>query len=104
MDVRLSFLKSYILLLTWFSFRGRVGDDVAIFLVQESDLVLSTRMSNLAWSGCSVSRSLIVCRTTLNENMIMVCSRLLIVIRSKDLVLRCFSVLCSIESGNCAQC
>ena len=42
-------------------------------------------------------------RIDLHENMIVGCSRLLIVIRSEDLVLRYFGVLHTIESGHCAQ-
>ena len=42
--------------------------------------------------------SLIASRTELHENMIVAHSRLLIVIRSRDFVLRYFRVLCTMDS------
>ena len=58
-----------------------VGDDVPIFLVQKSDVALSTRMSELEWVGNSMPGSMIASRTALHENMIVAHSMLLIVIR-----------------------
>ena len=49
-----------------------------------------------------VSSSLIVSRTVLHGNMIVAYSRLLIVIRSEDLVMRCFRVLGAMDSCHCA--
>ena len=47
-----------------------VGDDLAIFLVQESDVMLPTQVSDLGWGRCSVSGSLVVSRTALHESII----------------------------------
>ena len=80
-----------------------VLDDVAIFLVQESTAVLSTQMSDLWWDGCFVFGSLIASSTALFENMIVSHSRLLIMIRSRYLVLRCFRVLSLTVRANSAQ-
>ena len=80
-----------------------VGNDVSISLVQDSTMVFLTRKSDLGWGGCSVFGSMIVSRTVLHENMIVACSRLLIVIRSEDLVLRCFRVLSTMESDYCTK-
>ena len=71
-----------------------VSDDVAMFLVQESAVVLSTRMSNLGWGGCFVLSSSITSSTSLHKNMIAANSRLLILIRAGDLDVSCFIVLC----------
>ena len=81
-----------------------VGDDVAIFLVQEYAMVLSTQMSNLGQDLCSVSSFLIESRTAVHESMIVECSMLLSVIRYEDLVLRYFRFLHTIESGYCTNC
>ena len=80
-----------------------VGDDVAIFLFQECIMALSTRVSDLGSSGYSMPGSLIVPRTVLDENMILACSRLLDVIRSGDLSLRCFRVMRTMELDDCTQ-
>ena len=77
-----------------------VGDHVEILLTHEYVVVLSTRMSDLRRGGCSVSCSLISFRTAFHENVIVAHLRLLIVIRSEDLVLRCFRVLRTMESGH----
>ena len=45
-------------------------DDVDIFLAYESNVVLSTRMSDLEWSSCFVSGSLIASSTELHESVI----------------------------------
>ena len=62
-----------------------VSDDIDISLVQESVVVMSTRMSDLRWDGRDVFSSLVVSRIVLQENMIISCSRLLTVIKSRDL-------------------
>ena len=46
---------------------------------------------------------MITSRTALHENIIVAYSRLLTVIRSEDIVLRCFRFLRTMESGHCAQ-
>ena len=48
--------------------------------------------------------SLITSRKAVQENKIVECSRLLIVINSGDLVLRCFRVLLQIKGCYAAQC
>ena len=62
-----------------------VSDDIDISLVQESVVVMSTRMNDLRWDGRDVFSSLVVSRIVLQENMIISCSRLLTVIKSRDL-------------------
>ena len=127
MDDRLSLLKLNVLSATYLFLPGRwalsrpsffimrrlqksmlrifmVRDDVAIFLVQESAVVLSNRMSSLGCGGFSVLGLLIASRTTLHDNVTVAHSRLLIVIRSEDLALRCFRVLHNMELVHCAQC
>ena len=63
-----------------------VSDDIDISLVQESVVVMSTRMNDLRWDGRDVFSSLVVSRIVLQENMIISCSRLLTVIKSRDLL------------------
>ena len=105
--------KRDILSATWFSLPGRqalsrpsywlmrrlqksllrllpVRDDADIFLVQESAVALSTRMSDLEWGGYVVLCSLITSRTVSREDVIVACSMMLIVIRSSDFILRSF--------------
>ena len=62
-----------------------VSDDIDISLVQESVVAMSTRMSDLRWDGRDVFSSLVVSRIVLQENMIISCSRLLTVIKSRDI-------------------
>ena len=78
-----------------------MSDHTAIFLVQDSAVVLSTRMSGIG--GYFVLGSLIESRKVLSENMIVACSRPLIVIRSGNLDLKCFRVLYLIEIGHSSQ-
>ena len=88
------------------SFKAKflTGDNIVIFIVQESTMILSTRIIELDEIRFFVSGSLIPSRIELQENIIVACSRVLIVIRSEDLVLRCFRVLRTTESGHCTQC
>ena len=68
-------------------------DDVAIFLLQESTVVLSARVSDLGRGGRCVLSSLMVPMIALQENMMVKFSRLLIMIRYGDLFLHA-SELC----------
>ena len=77
--------------------------DVAIFLTQESAVVLCSRMSVLGLGRCGVLDALITSRTASQENMIVTCSRQLKVIRSEDLVRRPFRVLLLIAGGHGTQ-
>ena len=70
-----------------------VSDDADIFLVQDSVMALSTRMSDLEWGRSFVFGSLITSRTALHENMSVAFSRILIVTRSGYLGLRCSRAL-----------
>ena len=47
-----------------------VRDDLVMFLVQESDVLLSTRMSDLNWGRHSARDSLITPRTALHESIV----------------------------------
>ena len=50
-------------------------------------------MSGLGWGGHYVFGSLVVSRIALKKSMMVACSRLLIVTRSRDLFSTCFRVL-----------
>ena len=78
-------------------------DDVAIFLDHESAVKLSTRMSDLGQGGWFVLGSLIESRTAFHESMIVAFSRILIVIWSRDFVLRHFRVLRTMKEKYSAQ-
>ena len=75
-------------------------DDVDVFLVHQSATLLSTRMSDLGLCRCFLFGSLITHRKSLHENMIVECSRLLVVIRSRDLVCSCFRVVSLMARGH----
>ena len=63
-----------------------VSDDIDISLVQESVVVMSTRMSDLGWRRSDVFSSLVVFSKIFQENIFISCSRLLTVIKSRDLL------------------
>ena len=79
-------------------------EDAAFFLVQDSAAALSTRMSDLGRCGCFMIGSLITSIAALHKNVIVTCSRLLILIRSEDLFLRYFRVLSLMSRAQATQC
>ena len=76
------------------------SDDASIFLVQEHAVAFSNQISILGWGESFMFGSLIASSTALHENMIVACSRLLIVIIPGDLDLKYFRVLRLIASGH----
>ena len=64
-----------------------VRDDVEIFLVQDSAVVLSTRINDFGRGAYCVFGSLMASTTALQQNIMVECSRLCVVIRSRDLFL-----------------
>ena len=75
-------------------------DDIAIFLVCKSAVALSTQLSDLGWSKFCVLCLLMASRTALQNNVMVECSRLFIIIRSVCFFFRCFSVLSTMEVGH----
>ena len=77
---------------------------MAIFLVHDSYVVLSVRMSYLGRGGFCVFGSLMVSRTELQENVMVAHSRLLITIRPRYFFLTCLRFMRAIEVGHSTQC